>query len=241
MRAMSRASWIALLAVGILVQAAHGSPSDGEFTLDLTAEWQAALLDGRLTAVDSWTDYALGDLFTDPPTTLVQPTLDVGVDELVANFEAAVPEDQDEVYGLSYNYPADPDLSKKKIVLDEAEVDKGKEMWVLLEDTAGLRKKAKLVADDSGKKMKATFPVWAKKKGDLVVINGLCELLLKDIGFDATKIKTGKGGIYTAAKKAKKSVPNSKKLGKLTVVPEPATLALVALGGAAVAMRRRRA
>jgi len=232
---------ILLLAVGILAQAAHGSPVDGEFLLDLTGQWQAAITDARLTVVDSWTDYGLGDLFTtDPPTALVQPTIYAGTDELVMEFEAATPEDEDEIYGLSYNYPADPDLSKKKILLEKAEVEKGKEFWIILKDIAGLCKKAKLRADDSGNKVDVTFPVWAKQKEDLIVKNGICELLTKDEGFDATKVKTGKGGIYTAAKKKKKAILNTVVLGKLSVVPEPATLALVSIGGVALLARRRR-
>jgi len=156
----------------------------------------------------------------------------------VAEFASATPEGEDEIYGLSYNYPADPDLSKKQILLKEAEMDKGKELWIILEDIAGLRKKAKLRADDSGKKMDVTFPVWATKKEDLVVKNGTCELLTKDDLFDATKVKTGKGGLYTAMKKSKKVAMNMKKLGELSVVPEPATLALVVIGGLSLLARR---
>jgi len=241
MRTMLKACCMTLLAVALLAQVAHGSPSDGEFTLDLTAEWQAAIQEARLSAVDSWTDYGFGDIFTtDPPTALLQPTISAGTDELVAEFASATPEGEDEIYGLSYNYPADPDLSKKKVLLEKVEADMNKEFWIDLEDIAGLRKKAKLLSDNSGLKMDITFPVEAKKKEDLTVLHGTCELLTKDEGFDATKVKTGKGGLYTAVKKSKKAALNTKRLGKLSVIPEPATLALLAAGGLGALLRRRR-
>jgi len=213
---------------------------DAEFTLDLTPEWQSALDEARLTVVDSWTDYGLGDLFADPPALLVEPLISAVADELVMEFPGAEPEGDDEIYGLSYNYAEDPDLSKKKVLLKKAEIDKGKEIWIILEDINGKRMKARLKADESGKKLDVDFPVWATKKEHLIVLNGTCEELLKDLGFDSKKVKEGKGGIYTAAKKTKKAAANTKKLGELSVVPEPATLALVVLGGLGALVRRRR-
>jgi hypothetical protein len=171
---------------------------------------------------------------------LVEPLIFAGADELVIEFPGAQPEDDDEIYGLSYNYPQDPDLSKKKVLLKEAEVDKGKEIWIILEDIAGLQKKAKVKADESGKKMDVEFPVSATKKEHLTVVNGTCEQLLKDAGFDSTKVKTGKGGVYTAAKKKKESVANAKKVGELSIIPEPATLSVLVLGGLGALARRRR-
>ena len=89
--------------------------------------------------------------------------------------------------------------------------------------------------------MDVQFPVWATKKEHLTVVNGTCEQLLKDAGFDSTKVKTGKGGVYTAAKKKKKkSVANAKKVGELSIVPEPATLSLLVLGGLGALARRKR-
>ncbi|HUU89852.1 MAG TPA: PEP-CTERM sorting domain-containing protein [Phycisphaerae bacterium] len=240
MNAMRRRGCLALVVVGLGASAAWGSPLNAEFTLDLTPEWQSAIVEARLTVVDSWTDYGLGDLFPDPPTVLVEPLISAGTDELVMEFLGAEPEGDDEVYGLSYNYAEDPDLSKKKVLLKKAEIEKGKEIWIVLEDISGLKKKARLKADESGNKMDVEFPVWATKKEHLAVLNGTCEELLKDVGFDSTKVKEGKGGIYTAAKKTKKAASNTKKLGELSVVPEPATLALLVLGGLSVLARRSR-
>jgi len=88
--------------------------------------------------------------------------------------------------------------------------------------------------------MDVQFPVWATKKEHLTVVNGTCEQLLKDPGFDSTKVKTGKGGVYTATKKKKKPVANAKKVGELSIVPDPATLSLLILGGLGALARRRR-
>jgi len=151
---------LALLVVGLGASAAQGSPLDAEFTLDLTPEWQSALDEARLTVVDSWTDYGLGDLFADPPALLVEPLISAVADELVMEFPGAEPEGDDEIYGLSYNYAEDPDLSKKKVLLKKAEIDKGKEIWIILEDINGKRMKARLKADESGKKLDVDFPVW---------------------------------------------------------------------------------
>ena len=100
---MSR--FILSLAVGLALVISTTAPASPIFVVDTGAEWQAALNDGRIVAIQSYADVAEG--FPGRSSDFVIPTLSVQGDSLVQDFGS----NANAVGGMEYIYPVDPDLN----------------------------------------------------------------------------------------------------------------------------------
>jgi hypothetical protein len=215
---------LVLFVFGIYVPPGFGSPF---FDLDEPAEFQTALDDGRIVSVASW----------GPDLEFLYPGLEeefrallLSVDDQGLDLDfGEPPSDSYFISAFSYVYPEDPDLSAA-----------GTRIKKRLEFDPPLRRDGSLsihLMDETGKTKLWKIPVRAGtgiSEIDVRANQPLGGIVKKvDPRFDLSKVIKIDYDMRLSDGQTKKTVKS------ISVIPEPATLALPTLGGLTFLYRRR--
>ncbi|MCK4872723.1 MAG: PEP-CTERM sorting domain-containing protein [Phycisphaerales bacterium] len=202
--------------------ATHGSVALASplFTLDDPADFQAALDDGRITPMTTW-DRTFELLYPGLESEFRPLQLSVDDDGLVLDFG----EPNDDFFligGYTYTYPEDPDLTSTRV---EKTINFAK-------TTIANSSLSVHLLDEAGKYKLYLVPVPAGSMAMDVSLDasGTAFIAHTDAGFDLKKVVAISYDLRIKGKATTR---------KLSVVPAPATLSLLTLGGL-LAVRRRR-